>query len=170
MSPSGNPPLAGIVFRYYMSRSLQPINVFKYALDADWRKQIEALYAKGQSGKANYPDFINPTYVQLNGSITPWYAGSYIFVKPAIQYAVDPGEQTFGVLTQHSRCSCSGDALSASEEKRTDEFLFALFSYAVNRRFISSTGSRNFAGSLSVRSLAHSSRQPGGSCSLKWGT
>jgi hypothetical protein len=74
MSPAGSPPLAGIVFRYYMSRSLQKINSLKYA-DAEWRAQIEALYAKGQSGKANYADFINPTYVQLNGTITPWYAG-----------------------------------------------------------------------------------------------
>ena len=74
MSPAGSPPLAGIVFRYYMSRSLQKINSFKYD-NAAWRAQMEALYAKGQSGKANYPDFINPTFVQLNGTIAPWYAG-----------------------------------------------------------------------------------------------
>lgn len=74
MSTPGSPPLAGIVFRYYMYRSLQVINVFKYN-DADWRARIEAIYAKGQSGKANYTDYINPTYVQLCGTIAPWYAG-----------------------------------------------------------------------------------------------
>lgn len=74
MTISGAPPLAGIVFRYYMYRSMQPINVFKYA-DAEWRAQIEAMYAKGQSGKGDYPDFINPTFVQLIGTVAPWYAG-----------------------------------------------------------------------------------------------
>lgn len=74
MSPPGSPPPDGVVFRYYLGRSLQPINTFKYA-DADWRAAIEALYTKGQSGKFDYADFINPTYVQLNGTLSPYYSG-----------------------------------------------------------------------------------------------
>jgi hypothetical protein len=71
LSPPGSPPPAGVVCRYYMCRSLQPINTLKYD-DAEWRAQMEALYGKGQSGQ---PGYINPTYVQLNGTIAPWYSG-----------------------------------------------------------------------------------------------
>lgn len=74
MTPPGNRAIAGVVFRYYMYRSLQPINVFKYAVE-DWWAELEELYAKGQSGKYNYPDLINPTYVQLSGTLSPYYPG-----------------------------------------------------------------------------------------------
>jgi hypothetical protein len=74
MSRPGAPPLAGIVFRYYMFRSMQPINTFKYA-DAEWRAKIEALYRNGQSGQNDYSTYINPTYCQLSGTVAPWYGG-----------------------------------------------------------------------------------------------
>src|SRR5579875_696488 len=71
MSQPGSPPLGGIVFRYYMFRSLQPINTFKYP-DDEWRAKIEAIYQNGQNGK-DYSTCINPTYCQLSGTIAPWY-------------------------------------------------------------------------------------------------
>ena len=96
MSPSGSPPPAGIVFRYYMFRSLQPINVFKYT-DPEWLDQMEALYAKGQSGQSNYPDYINPTYVQLSGTIAPWYAGEMQSVATGRLLYPGPGTKTIPV-------------------------------------------------------------------------
>lgn len=67
-SPDGL-PLIGIVCRYVLYRSLQKINTFKYAakkIDDPWFSEMTQLYA--QKG-------INPTYVQVQGTIAPWFAG-----------------------------------------------------------------------------------------------
>ena len=57
--------LAGVVFRYTMFRSMQKINTFKYD-NAQWLQEITDLYkTKGD----------NPTYVQISGTIAPWYEG-----------------------------------------------------------------------------------------------
>lgn len=96
MSPAGSPPLAGIVCRYYMYRSMQVINVFKYN-DADWRANIEAMYAKGQSANANYSDCINPTYVQLCGTTAPWYAGEMQSVATGRLLNLGPDTKTIPV-------------------------------------------------------------------------
>jgi len=61
-----NKTLAGLVFRYTMFRSLQEISTFKYSDNDTWVKKIEALYDKQGT---------NPTYVQLSGTIGPWYEG-----------------------------------------------------------------------------------------------
>jgi hypothetical protein len=63
-SPDGR-ALAGVVCQYSMFRSMQPINTFKYEGQA-WFDKIIALYAeKG----------MNPSYVQLQGTLAPWYEG-----------------------------------------------------------------------------------------------
>lgn len=67
-SPEGA-PLAGVVCRLVMYRSLQEINTFKYAnktIDDPWFQEITKLYA--QKGT-------NPTYVQIQGTIAPWFEG-----------------------------------------------------------------------------------------------
>lgn len=67
-SPEGT-PLAGIVCRLVLYRSLQKINTFKYAnkkIDDPWFQEITQLYA--QQGT-------NPTYVQIQGTIAPWFEG-----------------------------------------------------------------------------------------------
>lgn len=55
----------GVVFRYYIGRSLQELNTLKYS-PAEWRAKIEALYAK--KGK-------NPSYLEVVGTVAPWYDG-----------------------------------------------------------------------------------------------
>lgn len=67
-SPDGT-ALAGIVFRYYMYRPLQKINTFKYSTQ-DWLTEMEALYKN-----ENYAEKLNPDYVQVTGTIAPWYTG-----------------------------------------------------------------------------------------------
>lgn len=62
--------LAGIVFRYYMYRPLQPINTFNYPKDAEWRQQMEALYQKEK-----FAEKLNPDYVEIVGTVAPWYEG-----------------------------------------------------------------------------------------------
>ncbi|MFK8161251.1 MAG: hypothetical protein AB8H12_02205 [Lewinella sp.] len=58
--------LEGLVFRYTLFRSLQEISTFKYPDNETWVKKIEALYeTKG----------INPSFVQISGTIAPWYEG-----------------------------------------------------------------------------------------------
>ena len=57
--------LAGLVFRYTLFRSLQEINTLKYDHET-WLSKLTDLYQ--QQGT-------NPTYVQLSGTIAPWYEG-----------------------------------------------------------------------------------------------
>lgn len=63
-SPDGR-ALTGVVCQYSMFRSMQPINTFKYK-GQKWFDEIVALYEKKG---------LNPTYVQLQGSLAPWYEG-----------------------------------------------------------------------------------------------
>lgn len=63
-SPDGR-ALIGVVCQYSMFRSMQPINTFKYE-GQKWFDEIVALYEKKG---------LNPTYVQLQGSLAPWYEG-----------------------------------------------------------------------------------------------
>ena len=92
---SGGAPLAGLVFRYYMYRPLQRINVFKYSLDpadpdSPWFDQIEPMYEtaatagvpqitgdmNAQQVAAAYASAgLNPDYVQVVGTLAPLYAG-----------------------------------------------------------------------------------------------
>ncbi len=68
VSPEGA-PLAGIVCRLVMYRSLQKINTFKYAnakTTDPWFQEITDLYAIQGT---------NPTYVQIQGTIAPWFEG-----------------------------------------------------------------------------------------------
>ncbi len=76
--------LAGIVFRYTMFRSMQKINTFKYN-NADWLQEITDLYqTKG----------VNPTYVQISGTIAPWYEGE-MQSTPTGSYLVSGADETF---------------------------------------------------------------------------
>jgi hypothetical protein len=59
------PTFRGVVFRYYVGRSLQVINTYKYPGSA-WLQEIVALYAK--KGK-------NPTYLEVVGTLSGWYEG-----------------------------------------------------------------------------------------------
>lgn len=63
--PVAGKTLAGLVFRYTLFRSLQEINTFKYDHET-WLSKLTDLYQ--QQGT-------NPTYVQLSGTIAPWYEG-----------------------------------------------------------------------------------------------
>lgn len=54
----------GVVFRYYVGRSMQEINTLKYP--EDWLTRMELVYAK--QGK-------NPTYLEVVGTLAPWYEG-----------------------------------------------------------------------------------------------
>lgn len=63
-SPDGR-ALTGVVCQYSMFRSMQPINTFKYK-GQSWFDEIVALYEKKG---------LNPTYVQVQGSLAPWYDG-----------------------------------------------------------------------------------------------
>lgn len=63
-SPDGR-ALTGVVCQYSMFRSMQPINTFKYKGQA-WFDEIIKLYEKKG---------MNPSYVQLQGSLAPWYEG-----------------------------------------------------------------------------------------------
>jgi len=64
-SPDGA-PLKGIVFRYTLYRPLQQINVFKYKPTSVWIEQMTTLYAT---------QGLNPDYIQLQGTIAPWFEG-----------------------------------------------------------------------------------------------
>jgi hypothetical protein len=55
----------GIVFRYYVGRSLQEINTYKYS-NHEWLKRITELYA--QKGP-------NPTYLEVVGTLAAWHDG-----------------------------------------------------------------------------------------------
>lgn len=57
--------LAGIVFRYYLYRPLQPINTFKYVGQA-WFDAIMELY-KTQG--------LNTDFLEICGTIAPWFEG-----------------------------------------------------------------------------------------------
>jgi hypothetical protein len=77
-SPDGR-ALTGIVCQYSMFRSLQPINTYKYQGQA-WFDAIINLY-KTQG--------INPSYVQLQGTIAPCYEGD-MSSMPQGRYLVPP--------------------------------------------------------------------------------
>lgn len=56
--------LAGAMVRYNLYRSMQKINAFDYSEQT--LKDIEKIYAeKG----------LNPAYIQIQGTVTPWYKG-----------------------------------------------------------------------------------------------
>lgn len=82
--------LAGLVFRYTLFRSLQKINTFKYA-DPEWLAAITQLYT--QQGT-------NPAFVQVSGTIAPWYAGELQsmmtghFLTPGTSSFHSPGGNT----------------------------------------------------------------------------
>ena len=84
--PSGA-ALAGIVFRYYIYRPLQVINTFKYD-DADWRTEIEALYKKEK-----YEERLNPDYLEMIGTIAPWYEGEVM--SAPVGRLLNPTGKTF---------------------------------------------------------------------------
>ncbi|OIN58283.1 hypothetical protein [Arsenicibacter rosenii] len=95
-SPSGQ-PLAGVVCRMVMFRSMQGINTFNYPGDT-WFDQIEALYAKKG---------LNPTYVQLQGTIAPWFEGE-MKSAPTGRYLI-PGTNTIPVP---AGCRANGPAVA----------------------------------------------------------
>ncbi|WP_341837017.1 hypothetical protein WJU16_03910 [Chitinophaga pollutisoli] len=66
-SPDGR-PLAGIVCRYTIYRPLQKINVFKYN-PQQWINEMLQLYAT---------QGINPDFLELQGTIAPWFQGDAI--------------------------------------------------------------------------------------------
>jgi hypothetical protein len=61
----GGEKLAGLVFRYYLYRPLQPINVFAYQ-GSSWFEKMVALYQK---------QGLNPDYAEISGTLAPWFAG-----------------------------------------------------------------------------------------------
>ncbi|MDB4947922.1 MAG: hypothetical protein JWM27_571 [Gemmatimonadetes bacterium] len=67
-------PLAGLVLRYVMYRPLQPINVFNHAPDP-WFKAMTALYAKAANPQVDPRSILNPDFLELSGTIAPWYGG-----------------------------------------------------------------------------------------------
>ncbi|MDB4947919.1 MAG: hypothetical protein JWM27_568 [Gemmatimonadetes bacterium] len=71
--PQGR-PLAGVLLRYVMYRPLQPINVFNHDPEA-WFTAMTALYAKAANPQVDPRSILNPDYVELGGTIAPWYEG-----------------------------------------------------------------------------------------------
>ncbi len=95
-SPDGR-ALTGVVCQYSMFRSMQPINTFKYEGQA-WFDKIIALYAeKG----------MNPSYVQLQGTLAPWYEGD-MESMPEGRYLIP----TNNAVPVPTGCSANGPALA----------------------------------------------------------
>lgn len=95
-SPTGQ-ALAGVVCQYSMFRSMQAINTFKYQGQA-WFDAITKLYEnKG----------LNPTYVQLQGTIAPWFEGEMKSVAEG-RYLIP----TSNTIPVPQGCSANGPALS----------------------------------------------------------
>jgi hypothetical protein len=96
--------LKGVVFRYYIYRPLQKINVFKYPATNEgdpWFTEMEALYReKG----------LNPDYAELLGTISPWYEGEIMSAPTA--RILDPTQNTIPVshLTHKPNCKSNGPA------------------------------------------------------------
>lgn len=67
-SPSGR-PLAGVVFRYNIFRSLQPINTFKYEGKAWFDKMVELYQQQDPETR------LNPDISEIAGTLAPWYEG-----------------------------------------------------------------------------------------------
>jgi hypothetical protein len=90
----GGAKLAGIVFRYYLYRPLQPINTFKYVGQA-WFDAITALYKK---------EGLNSDFLEICGTIAPWFEGEMESVTtgrllnpvPGNTIAIPPGDQGNG--------------------------------------------------------------------------
>lgn len=95
-SPDGR-ALTGVVCQYAMFRSMQPINTFKYQGQA-WFDAIIDLYAKKG---------MNPSYVQLQGTLAPWYEGD-MESMPEGRYLIP----TNNAVPVPSGCSANGPALA----------------------------------------------------------